>query len=808
MFKNYFKIALRNLLRNKFYSLLNILGLAIGLTCVILIGLFLKEQLTYDKNYEDYERIYRLGSHFEVQGKPDEFAISSIPIAPVIKDEMPGIVEEMVRFFEPGTNVFKYKEKEFYEDNIVFADSTVFDVFTHNIIAGNKQDALDDPNEIVLSESVANKFFGGENPIGKVLVTGDNINFTVTGVFRDIPANVHYRYDGLMSMATMAKQAGEERFNSRQPMMFWNINNFSYVKLHEGAEISQLMEDFDRVYQKYMAATGERLNMKFDLMAMRLDKIHLNSNLQNDKPVGNINYLYIFAIVALFILLIAAINYMNMATARSSRRAREVGIRKVVGARRHSLHWQFLIESMLVAFLAMILAIVAAELLLPLYNHVAGATYNLKFSQNYVLYGGILVVTVLVGLASGSYPAFYLASFQPLRVLKGELTSGKSSAMMRKILVLVQFTISIIMIIGTLMVSRQLNYVQNKQLGFNKENVVVMRIRDREALSKASVLQDKLEIIPEVKMTTLTDSYPSAEFSKILMKVEVDSEMKEKAVNLHFVQANYTEVMGLKIAKGRTFDENMKTDETEAVLANQAALRHFGWEEPLGKRVFLGVGGAEENIRRMKVIGVLEDYHYDSLHNKIEPMFLFLTSRPLPNVLIRIDGNNISATLQQMQAAWDETLPNYPFKYEFLDENLSRYYEAEQKLGVIFRVFAIICIVIACLGLFGLSAFIAERKTREIGIRKVLGATTANITYILSKQFAIWVIIANFIAWPLAFWGLNFWLKNFSYKISIWNNVWIFVLAGLLALLIALFTVVFQALKAAHTDPANALKYE
>jgi len=806
MFKNYLKITLRNMSRRKFYTFINILGLAIGLACTILIGLFISNELSYDKCHEKYDRIYRVESHFTIQEADDFFAVSALPISYAMKQDFPEDVENYCRFTPTDNNLYIYDNRKYFDDDIVYADSTLFDVFTHKFIIGSPQDALNDPNEIVLTQSFAHRIFGNENPLGKTITTGRGTDLTVTGIIEDVPYNAHLRFSAAISFMTLASLFPDNMFYSLESLMFWNVGYYSYILLTKNGNIQNVYNGYPEFNEKYIEPLGKTVNGKFRYILTPLDKIHLFSNLRSDLPTGNIAYVYTFALVALFLLLIGCINYMNMATAQSTSRSIEVGIRKVVGAPKRSLRWQFLLEAVLTALFAFIIALIAVELILPSFNALADRHLTFNFAKNFGFLSLILGVTILVGLISGSYPAFYLSSFKPIKVLKGKLRKNKGT--LRKVLVLLQFSISIIMIVGTFTVMQQLRYLREKDLGFDQDNLIVLTIRDTAGIHNLAAFEEELEKVPDFEKVSSSSSLPGEGYGIIVQKYEtLDGKMLEKAINFVLVQQNYLDMMGMKLVAGRDFDPNLKTDLEEAVIINEATARVLGWgNDAIGKKIDFGAGNEGGALRYTKVIGVVNDFNYESLHNAIDPLLILLSEDPLRNICIRINQKNTAEALKTLEEKWNEFNPTYPFEYKFLDDSLNQQYIAEQKLGQVFTVFAILCIFIACLGLFGLAAYTAEQRTKEISIRKVMGASGSGMVILLCKEFSFWVVLANIIAWPVAYFAMQKWLENFAYSIT--QNAFTYLLAGVTALVIAIVTVSFRAIKAANTNPAEALKYE
>lgn len=809
MLSNFIKVAFRNLFRNSFYTIINIIGLTIGLTGAILIGLFIQSELSYDRYHQDHEQIYRLESHFEIAGNIDNFAVTSLPLATALQVEFPDAIEEITRLNPMDNNLFEYNQRKFFEDDIFFADSTYFDLFTHRFIAGDPLNALNDPNEMVLTKSMSQRIFGSENPLGKSIKSGNGTDYTITGIIEDLPENTHLRFQGLISMISLAEVFGYEAFQSLDGNLFWNVGFFSFIKLKPNATIESITDNFPAVYQKYMAPLGDQLNASFDLIVTPLADIHLHATTSHDLPRGNIAYIYVFAVVALFLLLIGCINYMNLATARSASRAMEVGIRKVVGAQKGMLQRQFIVESLLITFMAMILAIIASEVFLPFFSIISGKAldFNIFAHLEYLLV--IVVISTIVGFASGSYPAFYLASFIPAQVLKTATGRSKRSTL-RKVLVLVQFSISIVMIIGTLTVGRQLQYIQNKDLGYDDENLMVLTVRDESAARNLDACKDKLSNLPGVVSIASVSAVPGNINSMIVQRYETDEgTMAEKAINFAFVDYDFMDVMGMHLVAGRQYDRTTPTDTEDAMIINRAMAHNLGWDgDAVGKRVDFGAGPDGEAARSTRVIGVVDNFHYASLHNAIDPLMLVLAERTQRTFVVRLQSQNLRSTIEAIGSVWKEFSPDFPYEYDFLDSNIQAMYDTDRKIGTVFRGMSILCIIIACLGLFGLATFTAEQRRREIGIRKVMGAEVSSITLLLSSEFLKWVLLANCIAWPISYWALTNWLKNFAFRINLVQNFWIFFSAAFISLAIAMLTVIFQTLKAANQNPIKALRYE
>lgn len=819
MIKNYFLTAWRNIVKDKFYAFINIFGLAIGLTTAVFILLYVIDELTFDKYYENHERIYRLESHFIINNSDELFAATQVPLAPTLKDEYPEI-EEIVRFVPPGTMYMKYEEKEFQEDSLVIADSTIFSVFTHPFIAGEPEKSLNRPNTMVMTESMANKYFGDENPIGKTITTLEGTLFEVTGVIEDLPDNVHLKYDGILSIATFIEQVGADVANDRSAGSFWNIGIYSYIMLHENASINGILDDFPRFYDKYMKSLGDQINSQFILMAKPLARVHhYSGDLGYDQAVGNIKYVYVFSLVAILILIIASINYMNLATARSAKRSKETGMRKIVGAKRKMLISQFLSESLVIALIALIVSLVFIKLLLPYFNMLANKSLSFSFLGSPLLIAIIIGVALLAGILSGSYPAFYLSSFNPVMVIKGQTDKKGGNGLLRKVLVVLQFTISVAMIIGTIIIGAQFKYMQNTNPGFDKENVLLMEMRDTTLRKSTEPLRQELMRNPEVIDVAYSNGNPGGEISIQVMRIEGDSgSMQDRAINNYFIDYEYIDLMGLKIVSGRNYDKDIATDLTNAFVINETAAREFGWvdsasmamgnyESALGKRFQWGINLDGNVARDGEIIGVVNDFHYASMHNKIDPLVLILNDNVLRNFYanIKIAGNDKQASINYVDQVRQQFNDQYPYKYEFMEDRLANYYSSESRISVLARTFTLLTIILAAMGLLGLSSFLTQVRTREIGIRKVVGASAENIMIMFAREFSLWVFIANIIAAPVAIYFLGKWLQSYPYRIEI--HAWIFFLGLGISLIIALLTVSFRVLQSASTNPAEAIRY-
>jgi len=806
MFKNYVKLAFRNLRKYKGYSFINLAGLAIGIACCILILLYVQDEFSFDRYAEEYDQIYRMVLDITApDGEDISMARTPPPWAPALAQDYPE-VENYVRFKTPLVSWLvsnEGKDKKFHEKGFYFADETVFDFFDFKLLQGDPATALQDPLSLVLTESTARRYFGDEAPVGQILRLDNAYDLEVTGVMQDVPRNSHFDFDILASIHTLSSIPiyNDTNYLTWQSAMFPDL--YSYVKLRDGYTIADLESKMPEFLERYLGEILNRANISVRPHFQALTSIHLHSNLEAEiRANSDVSYIYIFSAIALFVLVIACINFMNLATARSANRAQEVGMRKVVGAERKQLIGQFIGESVVLAFLSLLLAIAVVLTVLPFFNAVSGKYLGLGLT-NWSFALGILGLTLLVGILAGSYPAVFLSSFQPVAVFRGALRAGRSNARLRKFLVVFQFALSLIFIIGTAVVYNQLRYIQNKRLGFAKEQVVVLPMGDPRARQIYLTFKDRVLQEPDVLALSGTSSVPGGLIGVNLLLPEGAEQGNEITLDAFLVDHDYIDAIGLELAEGRTFSLEFSTDTMQAFILNETAVRRLGWEgEAVNKRISMG------NFKRGRVIGVVKDFHAKSLHQRIEPLVLHIAPNPdaFHWLAVRISTQNIDRALSSIQTSWEEVYPHDPFSYTFLDEDFGRLYQSDRQRGQIFLTFSILAIAIACLGLLGLASFTAEQKTKEIGIRKVLGASIPGIIRLLSVEFVRLVLLANLIAWPLAYLLMNNWLQNFAYRENIpWL---IFPLAGFLSVFIALATVSFQAAKAALTNPVDSIRTE
>jgi putative ABC transport system permease protein len=790
MLKNLILIAFRNIRKDMGYSVINILGLTLGITSALLLIIYIADELSYDRYHEKASRVYRVSSTITETDDQFTWIVAQIPFGPQVIEDYPE-VESMTRLFNLGRNLFQYEDREFMEERFSYADSTFFDIFSYRFLAGSPHSALTEPNTIVLTSSTAKRYFGNDDPVGKSLKNGDRL-FRVTGVMEDVPYNSHVRFDALASRTTLPAQMGS----------WGNFGVFTYLLLPDDIDIRAFGVKLNEMYDKYMAEIFERMNINIVYNLEPITRIHLHSvNASEPEPTGSIAYVYTFSIVALFLVLIASMNYMNLATARSIRRAREVGLRKVLGSGKAGLVMQFLAESAALTVIALSLSLVAAGLILPEFNKLAGKNFEISVLFSPVLIASIVAIILIVGLFGGSYPAFYLSGFNPVKVLKGEISRGKAGDTFRKALVITQFTISVVMIICTLVVFKQINYLKNKDLGYTMENIISVQMTTREMGSKVQVFKQSLLENPDIAAVTCTSSQLGGGSSKLIFLMETSEGMVERGVNFTVVDHDFIETFEIEMVEGRDFNRDMPTDTLLAVVVNETLARRMNWSEPIGKKVELGDG----SMLAARVIGVMKDYHQTGIYNEIESLMLTYRLNN-PNVYIKLDGENTRSALGHVEMVWTELFPDQPFSYVFLSDRFYEQFGADENRGFIFTVFTILAILIASLGLYGLTSYMVEQKTREIGIRKVFGAGEMTIIRLISFEFLRLVSVSILLAVPIAFYFMTDWLENFVYRTR--PGIIVFVLSAVITIIITFITVNLRAWKAATANPVDSLRVE
>ena len=811
MIKNYFKIAWRNLLKYKFISFINLFGLTVGLTCCLLITTYIINELSYDRYNKNAENIYRVTRTFNTKDGVVSLKLSTIspPFGYYFPTDFPEI-QKMTRLLNNGNTPFKYKEKLINEPDVYFADNNLFDVFTLKVLEGNPKTALEEPFSVMMSEDVAKKYFGNEDPMNKVLRAYNTFDVKVTGVYKGFPENSHMHPGMLISFNTLKDSAvyGAENLRTN-----WGNNSFfTFLVLPKNYDPKRMIAQFPAFIDRRMDHKdyGGDLPSKYTTLGLqKLTDIHLYSHTDYEAEAnGDISRVYIFSIIALFILLIACINYMNLSTARSALRAREIGIRKVIGARKKELILQFLSESVIISWTAILLAFVCLYFALPWLNKVSGQHLTIAILYKWQVLIPILLTPFIVGILAGLYPALFMSAFQPVKTLKGLFKAGGGNISLRKVLVVAQFAISIVLIITTIIVYQQLTYMQNTALGYNKEHVVTLPYYNA-VNTQYDAFRNQLLQNANIKDVARSSRIPTGRLLDASgASTIVGDSMRPVTADIKFVATDYQFIptYGIKMAAGRNFSKAYGTDTSNFIL-NEAAVKAIGWKSPADA---IGKNFAYDN-EKGKVIGVVADFHFESLRQEIVPM-IFIYRSTTPNnsnynaLSVKIGGNNIPGAMATIEKAWRQFLPDMPYQYSFLDEKFSKLYEAETRQGTIFTVFACIAIFIACLGLFGLSAFAITQRVKEIGVRKVLGAKVGTIVTLLSKDFLKLVLVAWLIAFPIAWYAMAKWLEHFAYRINI--HWWVFALSGILALLVALLTVGFQAMKAAVANPVKSLRTE
>lgn len=789
MIKNLLKTSVRYIRKHLGYSLLNVLGLTLGISSALFLIIYVSDELSYDRYNVNADRIYRVSA--KITETDDQFTwnVAQIPMGPQVVQDYPE-VQSFVRFINMPRALYKFEDKEYIEDNFYYVDSTLFDIFTYRVIRGEVKSATRDPKKIVLTETVAARYFGSADPIGKTLTSGDN-TYEVTGVIEDVPSNSHFRFGAVAARNNLPKQLGS----------WGNFGVFTYLLFPRDMDVIAFEKKIQGMYDAHMKTIFEPLKIKIEYILEPLTRIHLYSTNSNEpEPTGSITYVIIFGIVALFLVLIAAMNYMNLATARSSSRAREVGLRKVVGSRRGPLVAQFLSESLVLTIISLIISIILLIILLPKFNLLAGKSFDLSILFSPVVIISVIGVILIAGILGGSYPAFFLSRFSPATVLKGEITQGSAGSLFRKILVVFQFTISVAMIVSTLVVFRQLKYLKNMDQGFDQENVITLQL-DQGMVRKYPVLKLALLENNDIKYVTSTNTPMGEGSGKVIFNMETDQGMAQRGINFAVVDHDFVDALGIKMINGRDFQQDMPSDTISSVVVNETLANRLGWRDAIGKKVVLG-DGAFINAR---VIGVMKDYHQTGMYNEIESLMLVYRERN--NIIyVKLNGNNTEQTLSFIEKKWKEVFPDQPFTYTFLSERFNRQFEADEKRGLIFTIFTMLAILIACLGLFGLASYMVEQRTKEIGIRKVFGASEGVVMGLVSKDFLLLVAISNVIALPFAYYLMGNWLENYVYRTKIGLPLLLF--AALLTVVITFITISYKAYQAAVMNPANSLKTE
>ncbi|MBL7845128.1 MAG: ABC transporter permease [Cyclobacteriaceae bacterium] len=810
MLRNYILTTLRILSRQKVYSAINIFGLTIGITSTLLLILYIVDEISYDRFHTDADRMYRSVMSAKLNDQEFSTVYTGLPMPEALLKDVPA-VESVIRVTKWNTIPVRFDDKTFTENRFLLSDSNFFNFFSFQLLVGNPKEVLNGPNKVVITESTAKKYFGytgpGDlSPIGKMFFIGSQgeTKAEVTGIAADVPHNSHLKFDFLLSITTW------EQLNYP---IWLNSAVVSYFKIRPNTTIEDVNNKYDFFVNTYIAKEVEMfLQMTMQQLgesgsyirfsSQPLTSIHLHSQFSDElEPNGNIRYLYLFGMIAIFLIVLACINFMNLSTARAANRAKEVGIRKTIGALRHKLIGQFMMESYLYTIIAILLALMLVSFSLNFFNSITAK--NIAFSSllNPMFLGGLFVFTIVIGALAGSYPAFYLTAFKPAEVLKGKVRAGFKSSGIRNALVVFQFFISIGLIIATLMVFQQLNYVQQQNLGFDKRNIMTL-LHTLNLAKNGEAFKNELKLYPEIESVTFANRMPpNVDWNSVF---RIPDTGQEQMLTVYTIDYDGLETMGYQLAEGRFFSRDFKTD-TAACLINEAAFRQLGWDTYEGKKILSRFNTMEGN--ELEVIGVIKNFNYESLKSNIRPMIIMLGPEPNFEAGIRFASDDIQRNIKLVEEVWKKYAPQAPLEYSFLDSNFAAKYKAEERMGQVFIIFTGLAIIIACLGLLGLATYSAEQRAKEISIRKVMGATVSQVVFLLSKDFAKLIIVAFVLAIPLTWYLLErYWLEGFAYRIHF--NPWIIATAGLVALVVALFTISIQAFRAAMGNPVDSLRGE
>jgi putative ABC transport system permease protein len=806
MLKNYFLIALRNAWRHKVHTLINLFGLAIGIASSILIFLFVLDEVSFDKHNTHFNEIYRICIRGKIQGTELQAALSNAPMGATLKSDFPRVVESTRLFTFDGDPVVRYEDRIFIEENFYYADSTFFDVFTAPAVYGIPEQMLNRPNTLVMTEEIARKYFGNEDPVGKMVFVGEqDREFEVSGVVQGFPENSHFRFNMLGSMSSIYI-AREERWLGN--------NNYTYIRLLEGSDPMALEAEFPALVEKHMGPDLEAilgLTMEefyeagntYGYFLQPLKDIHLNSDLQFEiTPGGSRNSVIIFSVIAVFIIIIASINFMNLSTASASRRATEVGIRKVAGADRSRLIRQFLTESFIVTVMALVLAVVLVEFTLPGFNNLADKKLDLNFFTPLSLITALLMLAVIVGFLSGSYPAVFLSSFKPALVLKSGAMRGARGKGLRRILVTFQFVVTIVLFISTMVVNRQMNYLQSKDMGFNKKNLVVIdRMHVLEGRQEA--FREELLRNPRILEASYSSAVPGGLIGDNVFLPEGSDTDQTHAINNLWTDCRFEQTYQLELVEGRWFREDIPTD-SSALILNQSAVRSLGFDNPLEQRLITSFG--EESDEPRSIIGVVRDFNFQSLHQEVRPLVLEYVIDRSYQLSLRISSDQQTQTLEYIEKVWTSFVEHQPVHMSFLEDDLARFYRNDHKTASVFSIFSVLAILIAALGLLGLASFSATQRTKEIGIRKAMGASIGRVLVTLSREYLWLILIASLLSWPIGYFAMRDWLQDYPARVEL--DLLIFVYSSLLALVIATITVVIRIYQSAVMNPVSSLRYE
>ncbi len=799
MFKNYFKIAWRSLWKNKTFTALNLGALTVSLAACVVIYFWIDNELSYDTSATNADRVFRVALTIHAENQPDKhYAQTAPPLMPVLLKDFPEI-EKAVRI-DQAIPLISYNQQHLFAENFFYADAAFFEVFGYPLVKGDPHTVLNNTNAAVITESMAKKIFGTKKPIGQVITMNDTIPLTVSGIAKDLPLNNHFNFDIITSMKVLERQLGPNLMGT-----WWFDRFHTYILLKNPANAAALNTKIANIIDKYNAKQNKEFGLTGTHFLQPLKSIHLHSDLQDElKPNGDIQSLRILGWIAAFLLLVACINYVNLTTATSFNRAKEIGVKKVAGASFSQLMTQFLIEAVLLSFMATALAVVLAVTVMPLFNQLTDTQINAGAQVSPQFIAAMLFLSILLGIAAGFFPSFYLSRIKPLITIRKTFIKHGTSFSLRKVLVVFQFSVTVALIIATIVAWQQLHYMLTQDLGFNKEQVLNIPLHNRTEKESREVVKKEFTTVAGITSVCASESTPGGNtLAMSMVRPEGVPKDRVQTMGTLVIDFNFIKTYQLKMAAGRAFSREYGSD-SSAYILNEAAVKEFGWGKPenaIGKNFYWGNSEG-------KIIGVVKDFHFNSLQTTVQPMLMLI--RPewfsYNNISVRIPRQNIKATMQSLEAAWKRVLPNHPFEYSFVDEEYNKQYKTEQQLSSLSVIFSTLIIFISCLGLLGLTMVAVSQCTKEIGVRKVLGASVSNITALLSKDFVKLVLIAVVTASPIAWWLMNKWLQGFAYRTNI--NWWVFVVAGLLALFIALATISFQSIKAALANPVKSLRTE
>jgi len=791
MFTSTFKIAIRNLIRDISYSLINILGLTIGITGSLFLIFYIYDDLSFDRYHKKADRIFRISSRITEPDDAFNWSVTQVPLAPQIKQDYPE-VEEATRLIQSDKHLYKYEEKEFFEEEVSYADSTVFDIFTWPLIEGDPKTALTRPNSIVVTRSFSERYFGKESPIGKGLEREDKTSYTVTGLMEDIPKTSNYRLSALISRNSLPKDFGS-----------WGaFHIYTYILLREGADYKALETKLPEMYKNYMAEIFERMGINIVYELLPITRIHLYSDFEGEPvAVGKVQFIYIFIVIIVFLLTIASINYMNLATARSTKRSKEVGIRKVAGSSRSILIRQYLTESLILTIVSLAISLLLCFLLLPVFNNISGKFIDFGIILKPAIIVSLLGVMLFTGIVGGSWPALFLSGFNPVEILRGQLRISGSSLTVRKILVIIQFTLSTAMVISTWIVYNQLNYLKNKDLGFNKENVITLTLVTPDMVKKLPVFKEAVLSDPGILSIGSANTSIGYGTGKNIIRVETGDGMVERGINNFPADHDFIKSLGITLLAGRDFSVDIPSDTTKGVIINETLAKRLNWDEPIGKKVQF----FRDTTSFATVVGLIKDYQQFGLYNEMESLMLFYYPTCYV-VFIKTDGNDLDGKIEFIKSKWNELYPGFPFEYKMLNEEFDEQFRADENRGITYAFFAILTVLIACLGLFGLASFVTEQRTKEIGVRKVFGANVSDIVSLMLRSYLFLAGISILVASAISYYFATKWLQSFVYKAEIrWMT---FLLAALITIIITLITVGLHTIRAGNLNPAESLRNE